>query len=168
MSRNYWFISDTHFQHQNIMLWSPGPCSSLEERDEMIIDNWNSVVKQGDYVYHLGDVFFGSKQTFPSIWGRLKGSKRLIIGNHDDPMYFAKGGFFKKMGLWKVWHDHNLLFTHVPVHPSTLPERLGSDRGINVHGHTHQNGSPDGPYRSVCVELNNFTPVNLEELISES
>ena len=38
MSRNYWFISDTHFQHQNIMLWSPGPCSSLEERDEMIID----------------------------------------------------------------------------------------------------------------------------------
>ena len=51
-----------------------------------MIENWNSVVKKGDYVYHLGDVFFGSKETFPALWNRLNGSKRLIIGNHDDPM----------------------------------------------------------------------------------
>lgn len=163
MSRNYWFISDTHFQHENILNFSPGPFSSVQERDEVMIENWNKVVKPGDYVYHLGDVFFGSKQTFPSLWNRLSGSKRLILGNHDDPMYFAKGGFFKKMGLWKVWPDRKLLFTHVPVHPDTLEGRLYVG-GINVHGHTHLDGSPDGPYKSVCVELNNYTPVNLEEL----
>ena len=165
MSRDYWFISDTHFQHKNILKFSPGPFSSVEERDEVMIENWNSVVKNGDYVYHLGDVFFGSKETFPSLWKRLNGSKRLIIGNHDDPMYFAKGGFVKKMGLWKVWHDRNLLFTHVPVHEDSIRERLcGAGEPLNVHGHTHLNGSPEGPYRSVCVELNNYTPVDLEEL----
>lgn len=165
MSRNYWFISDTHFQHENILKFSPGPFNSVEERDELMIENWNKVVKPGDYVYHLGDVFFGSKQTFPKIWTRLAGHKRLIIGNHDDPMFFAKGGYFKKMSMWKVWHDRNLLFTHVPVHESSLRERVGvTGEPLNVHGHTHTNGSPEGPYRSVCVELNNYTPVNLEEL----
>jgi hypothetical protein len=31
-------------------------------------------------------------------------------------------------------------------------------------GHIHQNPSPEGPYRNVCVEQINYTPVNIEEL----
>lgn len=165
MSRDYWFISDTHFQHENILKYSPGPFSSVEERDETLVDNWNSMVKPGDIVYHLGDVFFGSKDLFKTLWPRLKGSKRLIVGNHDDIKFLSNGGFFKKVYMWRVWNDKPLLFTHVPVHQDSLNERLIQAGGVNVHGHTHLNGSPEGPYRSVCVELNNYKPVNLEELI---
>jgi calcineurin-like phosphoesterase family protein len=65
--------------------------------------------------------------------------------------------------LWR-WFD-NLLFTHVPTHPSTLTEaRGGHPHAINVHGHTHTTGSPKGPYTSVCVELINYTPIHIEEL----
>ena len=163
--KDYWFISDTHFQHENILLYSPGPFSSVEERDELLIENWNKLVKKGDKVYHLGDVFFGSKQTFPSLWSRLNGSKQLILGNHDDGKYLSSGAFFKKVSLWKVWDGKPLLFTHVPVHEDCIHERVIQAGGVNVHGHTHLNGSPKGPYRSVCVELNNYSPVNLEELV---
>lgn len=163
--RDIWFISDTHFQHENILKYQKEPFSSATERDEHMIDNWNKVVKKGDKVYHLGDVFFGSKETFKTLWPRLNGSKRLIVGNHDDILFLSSGGFFSKVQLWRVWHDKPLLFTHVPVHLSSLHERILQAGGVNVHGHTHLNGSPEGPYRSVCVELNNYTPVNLEELI---
>ena len=130
-----------------------------------MVDKWNSVVKQGDKIYHLGDVFFGPKKDFESLWPRLKGSKRLILGNHDDVKYMSSGGFFQKVDLWRVWQDKPLLFSHVPVHPDCIQERILDAGGINIHGHTHLNGSPEGPYRSVCVELNNYTPVNLEELV---
>jgi calcineurin-like phosphoesterase family protein len=162
MTRNYWFISDTHFQHENIIKFNNESFNSVQERDELLIQNWNSVVKPGDKVYHLGDVFFGNKDRFKSLWPRLVGSKRLIVGNHDDIKFLSSGGFFQKVGMWRHWKvskNKSLLFTHVPLHPDHI-------RGdLNVHGHTHLNGSPKGPYRSVCVELNNYTPVNLEELI---
>jgi calcineurin-like phosphoesterase family protein len=165
MSRDYWFVSDTHFSHQSILKWGRGEFSSVAEMNEHMVDKWNSVVKQGDKVYHLGDVFFGPKKDFESLWPRLKGSKRLILGNHDDVKYMSSGGFFQKVDLWRVWHDKPLLFSHVPVHPDCIQERILDAGGINIHGHTHLNGSPEGPYRSVCVELNNYTPVNLEELV---
>lgn len=164
MSKDYWFISDTHFQHENILKFSPSPFKSIEERDETLIDNWNSLVKPGDIVYHLGDVFFGSKESFKKLWSRLKGSKRLIVGNHDDIEFLSNGGFFKKTYMWRVWNDRPLLFTHVPINEDCIHDRVIQAGGVNVHGHTHLNGSPDGPYRSVCVELTDYKPVNLEEL----
>lgn len=166
--RNYWFTSDTHFFHENSLKWGRGEVfSSAEEMNEVMVQNWNSVVKPGDKVYHLGDVWVGpsSHEDREKLWSRLNGSKRLIVGNHDKVKYLTKAGFFRKIDLWRVWDDKPLLFSHVPVHPSCLTGRKKGADWVNVHGHTHFNGSPKGPYRSVCVELNNYTPVNLEELI---
>lgn len=163
--RDYWFTSDTHFFHKNIIRYCKRPFSSVEEMNEVLIDNWNSVVKPGDLVYHLGDVAMGyNKGEFEKLWPRLNGSKRLIVGNHDNIPYLSRGAFFKKVQMWRVWNDKPLLFTHVPVHQDSIHERIVQAGGINVHGHTHNNGSPEGPYKCVCVELTNYTPVNLEEL----
>tara|TARA_R110000744_G_C19102255_1_gene533713 strand:- start:92 stop:547 length:456 start_codon:yes stop_codon:yes gene_type:complete len=133
--------------------------SSTEEMDERIIEGWNSVVKTGDKVYHLGDVFFGSKETFKSNWNRLKGSKRLLLGNHDDAKFLAAGGFFKKIGLWRIFKEHGVTLSHVPLHEGSFRHSV-----VNVHGHTHTRKSPEGPYRCVCVEQTNYVPLNLEEL----
>ena len=165
-TRNYWFISDTHFFHENILKWGRGEFSSIEDMNEHIVDRWNSVVKKGDRVYHLGDVWMGpsTHKDRAALMSRLNGSKSLIIGNHDDVKYMAKGGFFRKIELWKYWPDKPLIFTHVPIHEGSIKERILQEGGINVHGHTHLQGSPDGPYRSVCCEIVDYTPVNLEEL----
>lgn len=170
MTKDIWFISDTHFNHNNCLLWETGSrgdrFSSVEEMNETIIENWNSVVKKGDKVYHLGDVFFGPKDWFSKNWPRLNGSKNLIVGNHDDIKYLSAGGFFKKVYMWRVWDDKPIIFSHVPLNIESLNRRKwDNSEVINVHGHTHEKGSPEGPYRSVCVDVNNYTPVHLEELI---
>lgn len=169
MSRNYWVISDTHFGHENILKFRDKEGSyfrgdlfqDVDHMNEVMIQNWNSVVKSGDRVYHLGDVFFGSKDNFKKIWPRLNGSKSLIVGNHDDIKFLSSGGFFRKVEMWKVFKDFNCILSHVPLHESSLGR---GSCNLNIHGHIHQNPSPVGPYKCVSVEQINYTPLNLEEL----
>lgn len=170
-----YLISDTHFNHGNILKFTDRntgkpvrPFQSVHEMNETMVENWNNTVKPGDKVYHLGDVFFGSKEDFKVLWPRLNGRKRLVVGNHDDVKFLSSGAFFEKVMLWRKFE--NLLFTHVPVHPSTLQENRFDGRPmINIHGHIHQNKSPDGPYRCVCVEQPKvgYTPVHIEDLLSD-
>lgn len=173
--RNIWVTSDTHFGHKNILGFTDRntgqpvrPFDSVEEMNETMVENWNSVVKPGDKVYHLGDVFFGSKDDFKSLWPKLNGSKRLIVGNHDDVKWLAQGGFFQKIQLWRIFSDWKLILTHVPLREDSFRgSEYNSSEGngfLNVHGHIHQNPSPEGPYKCVCVEQTNYTPVNIEEL----
>jgi calcineurin-like phosphoesterase family protein len=167
-SHNYFVISDTHFGHENILKFdNPLGFTSIEERDEEIIKRWNGVVGRGDRVYHLGDIFVGSSSHGykHSILTRLNGSKRLIVGNHDNIKYLAAGGWFSDIYMWRMKKELGMILTHVPLHPETLREdRWGPNGCINVHGHTHSRGSPEGPYRSVCVEMINYTPIAIEEL----
>jgi calcineurin-like phosphoesterase family protein len=166
---NIFVISDTHFSHSNILKFTDKvgkpirPFQSVQEMDQTMVDNWNATIKPGDKVYHLGDVFFGSPVHFKALWPRLNGRKRLIVGNHCDVRFLSSGGFFDKVMLWRKFDE--FLFTHVPVHPSTLTEhRFTGQQIINVHGHTHQNGPPKGSYVSACVELTTYKPVPLEDL----
>ena len=165
MPRNYWIISDTHFFHENSLKWGR-PFNSVEEMNETMVENWNKVVQPGDYVYHLGDVWMGPSEheQRSKLMKRLKGKKTLIVGNHDDIRYMVSGNWFRKVMMWKVFNEFKCLLTHVPIHESSIHERMVLDGGLNVHGHIHQHPSPPGPYRCVCVEQTNYAPVNLEEI----
>lgn len=46
-----YFISDLHLGHRNILKLCNRPFSSIEEMDEIIIDNWNNKVHRDDTVY---------------------------------------------------------------------------------------------------------------------
>lgn len=171
--RDIWVISDTHWNHVNILRFTDSNTGKLIRPDfkdvtdmnETMIRNWNSVVKPGDKVYHLGDVFFGSKDWFKQNWPRLNGSKRLVVGNHDDIKFLSAGGFFNKVMMWRQFTEFNILMTHVPLHELSLYRSKSMDRPfLNVHGHIHQNKSPNGPYYNACVEMNNYTPINIEDL----
>lgn len=165
--KDIWLISDTHHGHKNVLTFTnkegnlirPG-FSSVEEMDDLMVHNWNSVVKPGDRVYHLGDVYMGPSEYAHSVLNKLHGRKNLILGNHDEPsrdsILFK---FFKKVRLWRQFGEHDILLTHVPVHESSLFRVK-----YNVHGHIHQNESPPGPYFNVSVENINYTPIHIEDL----
>lgn len=168
--RDIWVISDTHFGHDNIIRYCDRPFENSKEMDERMLDNWNSVVRPGDIVYHLGDVYFNKSRTdWGSFFAKLCGAKRLILGNHDDGKDKLLQNTFQKIMMWRMFPEFGLLLTHVPVHDSALKPTDNRHDGIvynlkNIHGHIHQNPSPEGPYQNVSVEQINYTPVHIEDL----
>lgn len=160
-----WFISDTHFFHANILKFVDAagnkirPFTSLEEMHEILIENWNSVVKDNDYVYHLGDVTFRYDGAFNALMHRLKGKKRLIIGNHDKIWNPALINNFEKADLWKGFKEYNFTASHFPMEREAL-----RDGAYSVHGHIHQNKSPKSHQFNVSVEAINYTPINIDEI----
>lgn len=166
------FVSDTHFDHANILTFrrSDGtplrPFDSVEAMNETMIARWNAVVRPQDHIYHLGDVTMarGKATThIDTIMARLNGHKRICLGNHDQLVSAWYFKWFEKVKAINVLDG--FAFTHIPLHP----ESLGRWKA-NVHGHTHANRvlsspfHPDPRYINVCVEQTDYTPVSLEAL----
>lgn len=166
MSKDIWVISDTHFYHQAIIGYCDRPFKTAEEMNDYMVTMWNETVKDGDKVYHLGDVYMGNNNgEAEGLLKSLKGQKRLILGNHDSGKDQILQRVFKKIDVWRMFPEFGLLLTHVPVHESTLGEgRFMGASLLNVHGHIHQNKSPSDFHQCVCVEWTDFKPVNIEEL----
>ena len=92
------FISDLHFSHNNVLRFTPEAneewrkngytikeelFKSIEERDDYIVEKWNSVVKEDDTTYILGDLILGNIDLAFNNIKRLNGNKILVSGNHD-------------------------------------------------------------------------------------
>lgn len=169
MARNIYVTSDQHLFHDNVLKFTnnegspirPG-FTDIDHMNQTILDNWNSVVKPGDIVYHLGDVVMGRPEGFQSFFNKFHGSKRLIVGNHDEIKWLAPMGIFQKVTMWRMFIEYGMLFTHVPVHESSL--NRGDKKLLNVHGHIHHNNSPMGNYVNLCVEKTNYTPVHIDAI----
>jgi len=179
MKRTIWFISDTHFNHKNILNFKKedGSCvregfSSVEEMNQCMVDNWNESVKDQDIIYHLGDVCFGGKAKTEAILSKLNGRKRLIMGNHDclDVRFYRN--YFQKIMSWRTFDkdvtgcDKTFVACHYPLHKSSFEKR---DRGIRfcVHGHTHTQNVDENGYINVCVEQTGYKPVAMDELLDK-
>jgi calcineurin-like phosphoesterase family protein len=163
--RNIFIISDTHFGHANILKFTDSTTGarvrplweSADDMDEYMIDRWNNIVRDQDIVYHLGDVYFrNGSQILP----RLKGRKRLILGNHDNGKDQNLYKYFEKILMWRMFPEFNCVLTHVPIHESGLHKV-----NYNLHGHIHQNPSPTEQHINCCVEVQDYTPRSIEELV---
>lgn len=152
------FIGDSHFGHSNILKFESfyRPFNDLEEMHETLIERWNSVVKKGDTVYHLGDFAFGNQNL--RIAERLNGDKRLILGNHDTAPSLAYCKHFTK--LYGVHSVHGYILTHVPV--ANQKHRFKG----NIHGHLHSKLMDDPWYFNVSTEQLNHCPIEFDKLNS--
>jgi calcineurin-like phosphoesterase family protein len=161
---NLFFTSDTHFGDSDFLTLTRDNGTllrefpSVEAMDDFIVQQWNSVVRPQDHIYHLGDV--AMKRTDIATVGRCNGHKRLIRGNHD--IYKTKDylPFFEEiMGHRKIEY---FIFTHAPWHPYCLRHDW-----INIHGHVHNNVAQGhfGPrYYNISTEVTDYRPLALEEL----
>jgi calcineurin-like phosphoesterase family protein len=157
-------VSDTHFGHENILKFRDSNTNELirnfsdvHDMNEYMVQRWNSVVNDDDIVYHLGDVYFGHGH---EVLGRLKGRKRLLLGNHDNGKCQKLQKYFQKIEMWRMFPEYNCLLTHVPVHESSLYKVQ-----YNLHGHIHQQASPTPRHINCSVEVQDYMPKLITDLI---
>lgn len=185
-------IADTHFGHRRIAL--PEYCSRPNGWEKTIVTNWQRLVMEKDYVVHLGDFALMTKEREKELCGSLFGDKILIKGNHDGGATRMLDVGFKRlvvppdvvilndrdMGRVAVAavastddfyvegeYDHVIFVSHYPIEEK-LPENR--DPGPYFYGHIHNDRSdtfitPDIEGRNMCVEVNEYRPWNLKELL---
>jgi calcineurin-like phosphoesterase family protein len=125
-----------------------------------MIEAHNSVVKPGHIFYDLGDVTFRPKD-FGRIASRLNGDMRLLVGNHDDPKNYELTRWFRKIGIWRLFKEQNIIFSHIPLREDQFRYKVQ----FCGHGHIHQNLIDDPRYINLCVE-HNPRPLHMDELIA--
>ena len=164
-------ISDTHFNHKNIIEYENRPFDSVDTMNRTIINNWNSTVSPNDVVIHLGDVGLGNEANLKEIIPLLNGYKILIRGNHDR----KSDNFFHECGFQDIYHTYMMQYNRFDINKiiyfSHIPEsRPGDGQKYDLHffGHVHTKGDYPNVCSNgacLCVERWNYTPVNLDELV---
>lgn len=166
-----WLITDTHFNHKNIIKYEHRP----ENYQNLIIENCKKLISPEDELYHLGDVIFSRKSELYDILIQIPGKKFLTLGNHDD----EKAQWFKNKGfdvVSKYLFINNILLSHKPMDLNNF-----KDMGIkfNIHGHFHSKNRKDidrtGNYYSyysnlhflLSIEEMNYKPILLEDFLDK-
>lgn len=155
-----WFTSDHHFGHKRIIELANRPFSSVEEMDEEMVRRWNAVVAPGDMVYHLGDFAFADHTPYLA---RLKGQKRLVLGNHDhsNRVNKAKGWATVDSLLHVTLPDKALV---VLCHYAMRVWNRSHHGAIHLYGHSHGNLQGDSQSCDVGVDRWAFAPVSMDEI----
>lgn len=192
MTATTFFIADTHFNNTNIIKIHNRPFISLEDQTNKLIENWNSVVKDEDTIFILGDFFYfynpiewnkdnthifvNETNECTRILSQLKGHKHLIKGNNDvrsDKQYIEMG--FEFVSPYPIIYNDFFILSHKPLLLSnTTPY-------FNLYGYAHNDPIFEDTStsnltefdrveiyqrRSKCVSVEriNYTPVSLEEV----
>lgn len=164
-----YFTSDTHFHHNNIIKYCNRPFNNINDMNNTIINNWNTVIKKEDIVYHLGDFCLSNDDEIKNTYNLLNGHIILIRGNHDrKPVKFYENIGFKVLTHAPIILDeYKLMLSHVP-----LPDNKIKNGYINLHGHIHNKKiSQDYPknysenkHINLSVDVTNFRPISLDEI----
>ena len=180
---NY-YIGDLHFNHKNIINLDSRPFNDIEEMENILIKNWNSVVKSNDHVYILGDFCWGKVDKWVELLDKLNGLKYLIIGNHDDFKTVNKIRD-KFVGVYNYLEikdqGYKLVLCHYPI-----ASWNGMYKGtIHLYAHVHNTSDNDlykahlksledvvdpplQAYNVGCmIDYMNYTPRTLEEIIDQ-
>lgn len=170
----FYFVSDTHFGHSNIIRLCDRPFKDVDEMNNTLIKNWNKRVKGNDTVFILGDMFFRYKNP-EEVLKQLKGKKHLIIGNHDDSWMnkVNLNKYFQSIDNFAEITDGKRAITlcHYP-----MVTWKHSMRSYMIHGHIHNNTDADffpllasrENILNAGVEVNGYVPVTFDELLKNN
>lgn len=160
------FTSDTHFGHTNIIKYTNRPFSSVEEMNDVLIQNWNAKVKAGDTVYHLGDFAFGEKYIH-AIFPKLNGRIILIKGNHDKRDVKVLRQYAEVHEALEIKNDRlgSIILFHYPI---LEWDKIHRGAG-HLYGHKHSPPGTIGHGRSfdIGVDANGYAPRELDDVIAQ-
>lgn len=161
---NIWFTSDTHWGHANIIKYSKRPFKDVQEMDEMLILNWNSVVPPNGIVRHLGDFCWAkTKEDVDKYANRLNGTIYLTPGNHDNIQLFHNS----KIKVCPPLEVVNIEGQKIVLCHYALRTWYKSHRGCYaLYGHSHSS-LPDDPNSlsfDVGVDCHSYFPISFSQV----
>ena len=176
-----WATSDLHFFHNREFLYKPRGFNSIEEHNEIIIQNWNKSIKNTDTIYLLGDLMLNNNEGGIKLLNQLQGKIYYIRGNHctdsrcelykNTNMIPLSGDFHTSWAAVQKINGFNFYLSHYPTMTSYLENMAPLKQHlINLHGHTHSKNKfyQDIPFMyNVALDAHNNAPVSFDEIISD-
>jgi len=132
------------------------PFDNIEDHDETIIDNHNSVVGVGDYFIHAGDFTLKSKHKAKEYLKRLNGKHIFLKGSHD---YWMPRD--SKMVWEKKIKGHFIVACHYCF------RTWGKSHYDSWHlfGHSHGSLPSIGKSHDVGLDNNGYFPVSFDQIV---
>jgi len=170
-----YYTADLHLGDKRIIKLCGRPYKSSIEMEESLRSNWNKIVNSADKVYILGDLAYRYRGDLRGYLESLNGKKHLLIGNHDSGwlknekvrICFETISEIKKI----TDRGRSVVMCHYPL--AAFDGSLKD--GYHVHGHIHNNRF-EPLYNAIVkqkrcfnvgVDVNNFSPINLDTLIEK-
>lgn len=167
------FIADTHFGHEDRVIWDDRPFADAAEMFAVMRERWNEKVSDDDDVWIVGDFAYYGEENIAQYAEKLNGRKHLIFGNHDRRIEHSPEmqSLFTECVYQKYIESGGRQFflSHFP-----MTEWLRRPRGcILIYGHIH--ASRDDGYEFMAKNrreeafnagcmINGYVPVTFEEL----
>ena len=165
----YWFTSDYHFGHANIIEYCNRPFKNLEDMNQAIIRNHNARVNKEDVVFHIGDFCFkntnntrGEGDTYKAAYYEkfLNGKIIHVAGNHDHHNSDEN-----------IIHGISICYGGMDMWLTHEPKNFSDEFQLNLVGHVHQNWkvkrAGDIILLNVGIDVNRFMPISIQEILAE-
>jgi calcineurin-like phosphoesterase family protein len=182
LQNKIWVTSDWHFNHNKEFIWGPRGFSSVEEMNENIIEKYNSVVRENDIIYCLGDCGLGGAgqealNQLKNYIERLNGTIIIVQGNHCTNKRIELYRQCKNVQQVEVattlkYGKYHFYLSHYPTLTSNWDnDKPLKQRTVNLCGHSHtKNRWQDwdkGPIYHVELDAHANFPVSIEQIIEE-
>jgi calcineurin-like phosphoesterase family protein len=165
----FWFSSDWHLYHTNIIKYDKRPFKSIKQMNERIISNM-SILPEDHHLFFLGDLAFRYPEELDSFMYRVKCHKYFIVGNHDKEVFkkkFLDRHFTNSYSGYceLTVNDQMIVMSHYPF----FEWNKGHRGSWHLFGHTHGNDKNNPNIRTkrtmnVGVMLNEYKPFNYLEI----
>ncbi len=177
------FTADQHFNHRNIIRHCNRPFVSVDEMNEELVALHNRVVGVDDQVLHLGDLSWDRPDWIHS----LRGKHYLVPGNHDacHPMHKKHRREVRRcqdagitvLDPQVVQHllPQAVLLCHFPFtgdsrfddrYAEWRPTSLPTPARLLLHGHVHTAWKRRGICINVGVDVWDYAPVSVDQLVA--
>jgi calcineurin-like phosphoesterase family protein len=154
------FTSDTFFGRK--LSSAERGFSSVEEMDDVLIENWNSKVGSNDLVYHLGNFAWDPISAESSII-HLNGRIHFIGGSYDQHMsevsLIKSNRHFLLPSISYLPKEH-IVLTHWPL--LDWPEKKKGS--LHIHGGLIKSNIQDGYRFNASVDNWSLSPVDMDSL----
>lgn len=153
----FWFTSDEHYGHTKVIEYNERPFASVEDMDNKLIANFNSVVTPQDVTIHAGDFCWLNKKqdVYRNYVKKLHGTHILLVGSHDHwQPNIAKY-------IWRKRIEGQLV---VVCHYAMRTWECSHYGSWQLFGHSHGRLIIPSKQYDIGVDNNNYYPVSFDQI----